>query len=223
MKYTLVRIVASALLLQTGGVAQDAFFNVDAKGIQTFKTLDQVGRNQMIFISKAPSEDFIGTAEVSTAVIRFDPSNISKTIEGKFSVEVKSMTTGLKIRDSDMLGKDWLDADTYPAINFTVRKLEQLKSIDLNRIKGIATGNFTLHGVTKSISMPVIIRYMEHRIIHKNVLCDLLIVNANFSIKYSDYGVKGSADFVGSAFMENVNIEVNIYCSNGADAVQSEK
>ena len=215
MKQLSSLIILLLLLLSISGYSEDISFRVKAKGVQTFRTVDKIGRNQMIFFSKAPLEDFMGSAAAISAEIRFDPVNITKTIAGKFSVEVKSMTTGLQMRDEDMQGDKWLDADKYPTINFTMKKLDNLKSIDENRIQGTATGDLTIHGVTNSISIPITLTYMEsNEATRRKVPGDLLVLLSSFSVKFSDYGVKGFTDFIGARVSEKINIELNIYCSN---------
>ncbi len=218
MKHITFYTIVLLLFISISGYSQDVYFHAKAKGIQTFRTMNKIGRNQMVFFSKAPLEDFMGTAASLSAEISFDPVNITKTIVGKFSVEVKSMTTGLQMRDEDMQGENWLEADKYPTINFTLKQLEKIKPIDMNRIEGMATGDLTMHGITKSISIPVTLIYMEgNEATRRKVSGDLLVLLSNFSVKFSDYGVKGLMNFIGARVAEKINIEVNIYGTNAVD------
>lgn len=215
MKHVKFWLIILSLLLSSPGFSEGVGFHVKSKGTQTFKTVDKIGRSQMIFISNAPMEDFMGSAAAVSAELKFDPENVTKTIVAKFSVEVKSMTTGLQMRDEDMQGENWLDADKYPTINFSLTKLENTKQTDVNRIEAVAVGNFTMHGITKTISIPITLNYMEeNEVTRRKIPGDILILLSKFSVKYSDYGVKGLTPLVGTRVAEHINIEVNIYCSN---------
>ncbi len=86
------------------------------------------------------------------------------TFEGKFNydadkpemsaIEVNIDTTSLDSnhaeRDKHLKGKDFLDVSKYPRSSF---KSTSIKFDDATH--GTVTGDFTLHGVTKSISFPI--------------------------------------------------------------------
>jgi polyisoprenoid-binding protein YceI len=70
--------------------------------------------------------------------------------EVKLSIETKSISTGNKKRDNHLRSDDYFEVDKYPAMTF--------KSTDIKKVgdrKYRLSGNLTLHGVTKSISVDV--------------------------------------------------------------------
>ncbi len=80
-----------------------------------------------------------------TGIIRFDPSDVSaSSVEA--IIDVSSMTTGIRKRDSHLFSADFLEKEKYPEMSFKSTKVE---SLDGN--KGRITGNLTLHGVTKQV------------------------------------------------------------------------
>lgn len=66
----------------------------------------------------------------------------------EFSGDIDSVTTGNADRDGHLLSADFFDAEQYPKITF---EATSFKKIYDNEYK--LTGNLSLHGVTKSITL----------------------------------------------------------------------
>lgn len=78
-----------------------------------------------------------------------------------------------------LLSADFFDVATYPTSTFTVTGIEEQPGA-----KGqthALTGNFDFHGVTKSITIPVVVSSSEKEI---NVTADFFINRFDFNIKY---------------------------------------
>jgi polyisoprenoid-binding protein YceI len=80
-------------------------------------------------------------------VVNYDAADLSKsTVE--FTAQVKSVDTGVAPRDNHLRTADFFEVEKYPELTFKSTKVEK---------KGknwIVTGDFTMKGVTKSISFP---------------------------------------------------------------------
>lgn len=190
-------------------------FKTSKKQPQTFNFADRAGRNQAIFISRTPLEDITGTANGITGSVSFDPTNVEKTIAGSFSIDTKSMTTGIGMRDEHMKGEAWLDAGKYPTIDFKLKSVSNMKSSKGNTLEGTATGDFTMRGVTKTVTAPVTLVLMEENEKTKmRAPGDLLQLRSKFSLMLSDFGVKGSPNIVGAKVNDSIEVEVNIVGSN---------
>ena len=74
-----------------------------------------------------------------------DPSQSSVSVE----IQVASIKTGYDGRDNDVTGEGILDAANYPTITFVSNDIRP------NGTGFIAVGDFTMHGVTKEIYLPV--------------------------------------------------------------------
>ena len=91
-----------------------------------------------------------------------------------------------------MLGKGWLDASSHPTITFvakSVSKVEELK----DGFKAQLTGDFTLKGVTKELSVPVTFTYLPGMLGKRSngaMEGDLLVLRSSFTINRSVYGIK---------------------------------
>nr|WP_294949353.1 YceI family protein [uncultured Mucilaginibacter sp.] len=66
----------------------------------------------------------------------------------ELSADVSSINTEVEMRDNDLKSANFFDAAKYPAITF---KSSSLKADGANKYK--LTGNLTMHGVTKPVTM----------------------------------------------------------------------
>ncbi len=82
-----------------------------------------------------------------TGAVNFDAKDINKsTVE--FTAKTTSIDTGVAARDNHLRTKDFFEVDKYPEITFKSTQIEK---------KGknwMMTGDFTMRGVTKSITFP---------------------------------------------------------------------
>jgi len=79
--------------------------------------------------------------------ISADPANLAKSTV-TFTVKTASVDTGNTGRDDHLRNADFFDAPKYPDMTFTSTKVVR---------KGdsyIATGNLSMHGVTKAVTFP---------------------------------------------------------------------
>ena len=67
-----------------------------------------------------------------------------------FTIKVNSIDTDNEKRDQHLTGTDFFDVEKYPEITF---KGKSLKKVSENKYK--LTGDFTMHGVTKTIELDV--------------------------------------------------------------------
>ncbi len=188
-------------------------FQVAAKGVQSFNMKDERGRNQASFSSKAPLEDISGTADGLSGVVSFDPSNVVKTIKAQLSVTVASMKTGIDMRDEHLRSEGWLNGKAHPSITFTLKQLKNAKTRNKTEVSGVAAGDFTMNGVTKTVELPVTLTYLpESEKTRSRAPGDLLVVRAKGNLKLSWFGVKN--DVIGSKVAEDIAFEFNAVGSN---------
>ena len=65
-------------------------------------------------------------------------------------IQVKSIDTGIRKRDDHLCGADFFNAEKYPEITFKSRSVKQT-----GPQSGDIVGDFTMHGVTKPITLHV--------------------------------------------------------------------
>ncbi|HEX4850874.1 MAG TPA: YceI family protein [Puia sp.] len=71
----------------------------------------------------------------------------------ELSADVSSINTEVDMRDNDLKGPNFFDAATYPKITF---KSTAITPDGPNKFK--LTGNLTMHGVTKPVTMDLVYR-----------------------------------------------------------------
>ena len=145
------------------------------------------------YTSDADLETISGTSVQVSGTIATDLKDPSKT-SGSFSIPVTSLLSGVPMRDEHMAGKDWLNAAEFPNITFAIKSLKlkgDNKALTAgSSVQADATGDFTLHGVTKTITIPVRASYREIAAGQVYGLeGNILRIETSFSIKLSDYGV----------------------------------
>lgn len=216
MSRTRVMMMAAALIF-AGGVAQQATaqkLNVSASGNKKVTLSNKVGQNLFNWTSSAPMEKIAGTADGVTGTITLDPKNLA-TIRGTITVPVASMKTGNTTRDNHLRGADWLDAGKYPTITFTIASVNGLK-VAGNSVTGNAVGSFTMHGVSKQLTIPFKLTYVdESEKTRERAPGDLVLVNADFSVALKDFNVAGSRGVVGSKVGESIDVKAQLFGSTG--------
>lgn len=202
----IILIISSVILFAQG-------FKVKATGEKTFTFLNDNPRNQATFFSTTPFEDFTGLTDDIKGTATFNVSDIS-TLKGSFVVTVASMKTGIALRDKDMKSEEWLDAEEYPEITFTIKKVSAIKTTEDNKLQAEVTGDFTVHGVTKDIVTDATMTYLDENEKTRAVAPgDLLGVEAKFTITLSDYDVDNIV--LGRKVSDKIDVTVNLVGSSG--------
>ncbi len=88
---------------------------------------------------KGKFTDFSGTVVVDNGAIQ----------EAKGTIQTKSVDTGIAQRDNDLRSANFFDAAKYPTITF------QSKRVEKKGDETVLVGDFTMHGVTKELVLPV--------------------------------------------------------------------
>jgi polyisoprenoid-binding protein YceI len=130
---TLVAVLFSSLLA-CGAFAADTY-NLDPNHSRVAFSVSHLVINNV----HGKFNEFSGTVVVDNNAIK----------EAKGTIEVKSIDTGIAKRDGHLRTPDFFDAQKYPTITFVSKRAE--KKGDEN----VLIGDFTMHGVTKEISLPV--------------------------------------------------------------------
>lgn len=178
------RLLTSLIALGTGLALHAAPISFDFK--------DPKGVNAIQFHLDSLLEPIAGTAGGVSGSVSFDPANPGATT-GKIVVAAKSLTVPNAMMTEHLHDKNWLDVATYPEITFEVTRLSEVKT-NGNETTATATGNFTLRGVTKEISVPVKITHLAgafgKRINKPEIKGDLLVIRGEFTINRGDFGIQ---------------------------------
>jgi len=158
---------------------------------ETFDFKDPKNGNKIEFKLDAPAEKIAGTANDISGTVTFDPQNPGAT-RGKIAVATASLTVPNAMQTTIMRGSLWLDAAKYPQITFEAKELKNVKTSGTNTTADV-TGTFTLHGVSKELTIPVEMRYLKDKLGERlggNQQGDLLVITStNFSIQRADFKI----------------------------------
>lgn len=125
-----------------------------------------------------------------TVEIVYDDKDVTKSTV-RAVIKATSIDTGIERRDAHLRTPDFFDAEKYPEIVFQSTRVEQ-KGKEL-----IAHGTFTMHGVTKEITLPFTINGVRKSADGKTTLG----VTAHTTVNRRDYGINfarpDNPDFLG--------------------------
>jgi polyisoprenoid-binding protein YceI len=142
--------------------------------------------NDQNFVGYRVTEKLIANISESEATGRTDTVTASMTIDGTtvqdvtVTADLRDLTSDNSFRDG-RIRSEGLESDDFPEAKFVLTKPIELESVPAagTTIKTSATGDFTLHGVTKSVTIS-----LEGRWDGKQVQ-----VVGNLPIAFSDYGI----------------------------------
>jgi polyisoprenoid-binding protein YceI len=159
-----------------------------AASAQTFVFNDPHHRDSVSMLLDAPLEVIKGVSTDIKGTATVQGTKAS----GRFTVPVKSLNTGNKSRDEDMLKPRWLDADKTPEIIFEFKDVTLPAALESGKPVTVkATGRFTLRGMTREEPVEVVATFFKESHETKfRAAGDLLRVRANFRIPLEAYGIK---------------------------------
>jgi polyisoprenoid-binding protein YceI len=157
---------------------------------QNFDFKDPKGVNNVVFKLDAPLESINGSASGISGSVVFDAENPAAT-SGKIVVTSESLTVPNPMQKEHLHGANWLDVAKYPEITFETKSLANVKT-EGNTTTADVTGTFTLHGVSKEITVPVKLTYLQGKLADRvpNLKGDLLVIRANFTINREDFNIQ---------------------------------
>ena len=181
---------------------------------ESFDFKDPKGVNNIVFSLDAPLESVNGSASGVTGTVLFDPENPAATT-GKIVVASESLIVPNPMQKEHLHSANWLDVAKYPEITFEVKSFADTKT-EGSVTSANVTGSFSLHGVTKEITVPVKLTYLKDKLASRvpNLKCDLLVLRANFNINREDFNIQKGQ------YEDKVSPTINLTLSIAVAAVQ---
>ena len=206
MKTKLLTTILLLFTLVISNLAQTTF-SADASDM----------RNQATFESNAPLEDIVGTSNKLNVMVMINTNDITKMPKAKVAVDLSNLKTGIALRDEHVKSPNWLDTKKYPNATFMLNNLSSVSSNkleDKRKVRATAHGKFSVHGITKEISVPVELTYFKENAMTKAKMPgNLLKVKGKFNIKLGDYGIK-IPSMVAAKLSEDILVSVNFIASD---------
>ena len=110
-------------------------------------------------------------------------------------IDIKSIDTASAMRDKDLRGSNFFEADKFPEMTFKSTKVQPLGG---DKFK--VTGDLTVHGVTKSVVLDAKLNKVGE---HPMKKVQAIGFDATGTLKRSDFGV--------AAYVPNVSDEIKIH------------
>ena len=118
-------------------------------------------------------------------MIDYDPAAPEKMMI-ETTIQTRSIDTGNERRDGHLRGADFFEVETYPTIMF------KSTSAKMDGEKILVTGDLTMHGVMKSITIPVTVLGVGT---HPQRNTPLAGFETELTLLCSDFGVNSWANF----------------------------
>lgn len=189
------RLLAAAALfaLAAGTVASAETYTIDkVHSSVEFRIRHLVGRTTGQF------GDFAGT-------IQYDPAKPAESMV-EATIQVTSIDTDNEQRDGHLKGPDFLDVARFPIMLFKSTKVEKQET-------GLLVhGELTMHGVTRSIALPVEVLGLGTNPIPQMKNAPMAGFVARTTVKRSDFGVNtwtDAAGVLGDEVEVTLNLEAN--------------
>jgi len=209
-------MILAVLLVSAAAAAQET---------KTFYVNDERGRDVVTFISKAPLETIVGKTSDAKGYVDVDINNVKSATSGKFEVDLASLKTGIDMRDGHMR-EQYLQTDKFPKAVFELtRVVEASNNIfeDQKPARIVVEGNFTIHGVTKALSIPLTITYFKESESTKNRLPgDLLHIEGTFDVLLSDHNIE-RPQFVILKLDDKQKVNIDLFSATGLPPVERAK
>ncbi len=185
-----------ALLALVAAAALPALAETETFTFDKAHTL--VGFRIRHFVSKVEGrfKDFDGTIWIDRA----NPS-ASKV---ELTIQAASIDTANENRDKDLRSDNFFDAAKFPTITFKSTKVVAKGSESYE-----VTGDFTMHGVTKSITVPV-----KHggfvKVKGRNGMGEKTGFDITFPLNRKDFGITWNRPLDTGGFMLSDDVDINV-------------
>ncbi len=154
-----------------------------------FDFKDAKGVNTIIFQLDALLESISGSAGGVSGTVHFNPNEPAQT-NGTIILQASSLRVDNPVLQEHMHGEEWLDVEKFPAIEFSISRLNQLEQKG-RTLHALAEGKMSIRNVTIKMNIPVELTYLEGMLEKRNrVPGDLLVVRSKFKVKRDDFGIK---------------------------------
>jgi polyisoprenoid-binding protein YceI len=173
-------VCALAMLGRVGAEAAVREFRVDQAASQVTVHVGRagafgfVGHDHEVAVPNVDGTIVLDSADAtkSTITLKFDVTTMKVTGQGEPAADVPEV-------QRVMLSDRVLDAQRYPTIAFTSRRIVIVKQA-VDQLALRVEGDLTLHGVTRPITVPVDVR----------LAADRLTATANATVRQTDFGIR---------------------------------
>jgi polyisoprenoid-binding protein YceI len=160
--------IATLLVSATAGQAAD--YTIDPTHSHILFTIDHLGFAKIVGLFS----DFSGN-------LSFDANNVPGS-KLNVMINTDSLQTQFAARDKDLKGADWFNVTEFPEMTYVGSEF-----VKKDERAGTVTGKLTMHGVTKPVTLNVVVNKVGQNPLDK---IDSAGFSARGTFKRSDFGMK---------------------------------
>jgi polyisoprenoid-binding protein YceI len=180
-----ITLIAAAVIARQAGAADT--YKIDPMHSSVAFSIRHMGISDI----RGQFRDFAGSIVLDNGLIK----------DATGTIQVKSINTGVQMRDNHLLKPDFFDATNYPTITFKTKNLDQAGG------QTTLIADFTMHGQTRELRLPVKLSGPV-----KDPQGNIRIgLEARAKINRKDYGINYNALLESgvAAVGEEVTLEIN--------------
>jgi polyisoprenoid-binding protein YceI len=141
-----------------------------------------------------------GTLGNVTGTVELDEKDVTKSTINA-TIDVKTLSTNNEKRDAHLKSPDFFEVEKFPTATFKSTKLEK------NGDKLKITGDLTMHGVTKSITLDA---EMSPEVVNPFSKGTSRALSATGMLNREDWGLKWNAPMANNAFVVGKEVKLNL-------------
>lgn len=146
--------------------------------------------SKISFVIKNFGINVEGEIKGITGKIKWDETNPAAA-SFNVNVDVKTINTGIDMRDTHLKKEEYFNADKYPLINFTSTSVST----------STVSGNLTIKGITKPVSFPYTVS--------KSIKGTGFIFEGSFSLDRKDFDIGNSSFSLSNGVTVNLKVKAN--------------
>jgi polyisoprenoid-binding protein YceI len=194
--FLLISFIASAksksiIIIDEDVITTRKIISFPAKKNIVQKWNADVANAKINFSVKGPFGTVHGSLSGLNSTLLFDKDQLTAS-SIRASVDGKSISTGIRLRNKDLQKEKYLNTEKYPLFIFQSDKIERFG----NSYK--ATGGLMIKGVTKKIELPF--TFLEKG--------NSGVFKGGFTIQRQDYGIGNSGGSIGSTITIDLEVPV---------------
>lgn len=176
--------------------------------IQEFTLEDSKGANGFSFSLTDGLEPLFGTGSDVRGSVNFNVDDPAKST-GKLIIGIKSLRVTSDVMSENMKGSWCLDEAKFPEATFVVKSAKLTKKDKNGTLIGSVTGAFTIHGITKNITVNGTARHVKGGVKTRfgEKEGDLLMLHSEFDFNRYDYKIGTVLDDIAVCNRVHVRID----------------
>lgn len=186
---------------QLTGIAAAAVLSLAAWGAAAAPvtyTFDTVHSRVTFYINHLGFSNSVGEFRIGDGTFTFDNDDWANS-NVDVNVPVRSLELGDAKWNTDILSSDFLEADKYPEIRFTSKKIQKLAGG-----KAKLYGNLTIKGVTKPVVLDLRVNKVGDHPMRKTPAAGF---TATTTVKRSEFGVRKYLPMVSDDVKVRIEVE----------------